>query len=68
MEDTVVTLATDVGVRTRLLPSRPAGIETSGAEELAAPLDELTRPPCFQPRDCPRNGARSTAPLEPALL
>jgi len=32
MEDTVVTLATDVGVRTWLLPSRLAGIETSGVE------------------------------------
>jgi DNA-binding transcriptional MerR regulator len=43
MEDPVVKLAAKVGILTSLLASRLEGIETSEAEELTAPLDELTR-------------------------
>jgi hypothetical protein len=43
MEDPVVKLAEKVGILTSVLASRLAGIEKSEAEELTAPLDELTR-------------------------
>jgi hypothetical protein len=42
MEDPVVKLAAKVGILTSLLASRLEGIDTSEAEELTAPLDELT--------------------------
>ena len=42
MEDPVVKLAAKVGILTSLLASRLEGIETSEAEELTAPLGELT--------------------------
>jgi MerR HTH family regulatory protein len=42
MEDSVVKLAAKVGILTSLLASRLEGIDTSEAEELTAPLDELT--------------------------
>ena len=42
MEDPVVKLTAKVGILTSLLASRLEGIETSEAEELTAPLAELT--------------------------
>jgi hypothetical protein len=42
MEDPIVKLAAKVGILTSLLASRLEGIETSEAEELTAPLGELT--------------------------
>ncbi len=43
LEDGVVKLAAKIGVLTSLLAPRLAGTKTSEAEELTAPLDELTR-------------------------
>lgn len=43
MEDPVVKLAAKVGILTSLLASRIEGIAQSEAEELTAPLGELTR-------------------------
>lgn len=42
MEDPVVKLTAKVGILTSLLASRLEGVETSEAEELTAPLAELT--------------------------
>jgi MerR HTH family regulatory protein len=42
MEDPVVKLAAKVGILTSLLASRLEGIDQSEAEELTAPLDQLT--------------------------
>jgi DNA-binding transcriptional MerR regulator len=42
MEDPIVELAAKVGILTSLLASRLEGIEQSEAEELTAPLDQLT--------------------------
>jgi hypothetical protein len=42
MEDPVAELAAKVGILTSVLATRLEGIETSEAEELTAPLAELT--------------------------
>jgi hypothetical protein len=43
MEDPVAKLTAKVGILSSLLATRLADLETSEAEELTAPLDELTR-------------------------